>query len=83
MMRGVIRNCPCCGAHLQRGKLMCPPHWMMVPSELRAAINKAWKAFRQSSCGQPAILAYDVYTATYRAAVAGVVEKLNTERAAA
>jgi len=82
-MRGEIRKCPCCGVRISRGKLMCMVHWMMVPKDVRRAVNRSWQAFRQSPTGHPAIVALDVYNAALKAAIAGVMAKLASERKAA
>ncbi len=37
---------PRCAVEIQRGKLMCRPHWFELPRLIRQEINAAWKEGR-------------------------------------
>ncbi len=82
MTRGEIRTCPCCGARIQRGKLMCLPHWKMVPRDAQRAVNKAWRDYRRSDYGHAAIMALRVYQTAVDAAIAAVMAKIQGKEAA-
>ena len=75
-MRGEIRKCPICGAPIRRGRLMCLPHWRMVPMDMQRAINRRWKDWRTSRYGHPAISALGAYNRAYDAAVQAVFERI-------
>jgi hypothetical protein len=39
--RWPVRDCP---AHIPHEQLMCPRHWPLVPSSLKRALHRAWRA---------------------------------------
>ncbi len=38
--------CPICGTPVEKGKLMCLRHWLMVPRRLQDQVNNAWRAVK-------------------------------------
>ena len=73
-MRGEVRKCPICGTPIRRGKLMCLAHWSMVPCDRQRAVNRTWKEFRRSDCGQPALMALREYRNAHDAAIKAVFD---------
>ena len=66
------------GAHL----FMCPRHWRMVPADLKAEINAAWRARKAAVTGDAAKYrpAADRHERAKRAALAFVAEGEATMR---
>jgi hypothetical protein len=43
---------PACGRYVATERLMCPPHWRLVPVLLQAAVYATW-ANRKAALGGP------------------------------
>lgn len=61
-----------CGQTVPLGKLMCLPHWRMVPRELQQRINALWAEVQHDLTGP----AFPDYSAAVRGAAEAVKAKL-------
>ena len=43
-----MKGCPICGVEIFRHKLMCAPHWRLVPAPLRDEVNAKWDEYRRA-----------------------------------
>jgi hypothetical protein len=77
---GEVRKCLCCGQAVMRGKLMCALHRRRVPRATWNELRAAWRAYKRSPDGQPAIAALTAYQQQLATTVAIA---LQDERAAA
>lgn len=57
-----------CTATIQRGMLMCRPHWHQVPKPLQLGVHRAWRSFR----GCKSIESMHSYNAAVKAAIDAV-----------
>ena len=68
-----------CQHQVQRGHLMCLPHWRMVPKQLQEAVRAAWRVQRTTNSLQ----ALRAYMDARREAIGAVADKQRARQAAA
>jgi hypothetical protein len=80
-MRGVIRNCPVCGAGIPTGKLMCRDHWFMVTPATRRQVNKTWREYKVGEKGEAQLFALRAYRIAHEAAIAEAIAAVKARAA--
>ena len=68
--------CAVCGAHIPRGRLMCPKHWHMVPKPLQVAVWRTWRAFTARKTPGEGVARLRDYREAADAAIAAVQARL-------
>lgn len=68
--------CAVCGAHIPRGRLMCPRHWHMVPKPLQVAVWRTWQAFGARKSPAEGVGRLRAYREAADAAIAAVQARL-------
>jgi hypothetical protein len=43
-----MRNCPICGAEIPSERLLCAPHWRILPWKVKQEVWAAWDAYKRS-----------------------------------
>lgn len=66
-----------CDQRISLDKLMCAPHWRMVPVPLQRAVYAAWDAVKAGPCG----VNREEHRNACAAAIAAVEEQLDAAQA--
>lgn len=78
-----MNRCPICTAKIPDHKLMCWPHWDMVPKLQQDQVLGLWKTMLRGANPSIKRLALQEYRKTRDAAIAAVKERLNANAEAA
>lgn len=46
-------QCTVCKTSVPRGRLMCPPHWRLVPKPMQLRVWRTWEALTPAAHGTP------------------------------
>lgn len=71
-----MNHCPVCSAKISEHKLMCWPHWDMVPKNLQQQVLGTWKTMLRGANPSIRRLAREEYRKAREAAIAAVREKV-------
>ena len=66
---------PDCTAHTQPGRLLCLPHWRLVPYPLQKDVWNTWRAYTKASGADALLAARKPYYDAREAAIAEVVRQ--------
>ncbi len=74
-----MNRCPICTAKIPDHKLMCWPHWDLVPEQLQAQVLGLWKTVLRGANPSIKRLAMQEYKQARDAAIAHVKESVDAE----
>lgn len=71
-----MNRCPICNAKISDHKLMCWPHWDLVPQNQQAQVLQLWKTALRGRTASIRHLAMEEYRKAREAAIAAVQSTL-------
>lgn len=71
---GGLHPCSVCGKPVPRGRLMCAPHWRLVPLPLQREVWAAWGSFQAAESAHRSLRCMALYRKAADAATAWVAE---------